>query len=158
MIVGIFLMIVLGSAPIAAAAAPAVLRAPIILAQHQPQAATPQADTPQERMRRRFPHPVRVGDLVGLRVLDDNDATIGIVHQAVRAPDGSILLIVAHSGVLGWGGRLVAVPIEAIAIFGRQLASLDMKPEEYASAPTWTGAAGQVLPPDESILIGLTRR
>jgi hypothetical protein len=163
MIVRMVLMVVLGPAPIAAAAAPAVTRAQIILAQHppqaaSPQAATPQAATPQERMRRRFPHPVRVGDLVGLRVLDDNDATIGIVRQAVRAPDGSILLIVAHSGVLGWGGRLVAVPIEAVAIFGRQLASLDMKPEEYASAPTWTGAAGQILSPDERILIGLTRR
>jgi hypothetical protein len=163
MIVRIVLAIVLGSAPIGAAAAPTISRAHIILAQHQPQAATPQAatpqaDTPQERMRRRFPQPVRVGDLVGLRVLDDHDVTIGIVRQAVRAADGSILLIVAHSGVLGWGGRLVAVPIEAVAMLGRQLASLDMKPEEYASAPTWTGAAGQVLPPDEKILIGLTRR
>jgi hypothetical protein len=160
MLVRIIITAGLGSGLIGAAAAPAVpgTGAPITVAQHQPQAAIAQPETPQERMRRRFPHPVRVGDLIGLRVLDDNDVTIGIVRQVVRTPDGSIVLIVAHSGVLGWGGRLVPVPIEAVAIFGRQLASLDMKPEDYASAPTWSGAGGQVVPQDEKILIGLTRR
>lgn len=109
-------------------------------------------------MLRRFPQPVRVGDLIGLRVLDDNDVTIGIVRQVVRTPNGTIHLIVAHSGVLGWGGRLVAVPIEVVAIFGRQLASLDMKPGQYTAAPTWSGEGAQVLPQDEMISIGLTRR
>jgi hypothetical protein len=40
----------------------------------------------QERMLRRFPQPVRVGDLIGLRVLDDDDSTIGFVRQVVRTP------------------------------------------------------------------------
>lgn len=129
-----------------------------VLAQHAPQAAAGQPVTPEERMRRRFPHPVRAGDLVGLRVLDYNDLTIGIVRHVVRSPEGKILLVVAHTGPLGWRGRLVTVPIEAVAIFGRQLASLDMAPEEYASAATWNETAAQVLPHDEKILIGLTRR
>src|SRR5690242_15272040 len=95
----------------------------LLPAQHQPRPATaPQQETQQDRMRRRFPQPVRVGDLIGLRVVDDNDATIGVVRQAARTPEGRILLIVAHTGVLRWGGRLVAVPIEAVGIFGRQLA------------------------------------
>jgi hypothetical protein len=130
---------------------------PIVLAQHQVQAAAAEEESPADRMRHRFPQPVRVGDLIGLRVLDYNDVTIGIVRQVVRTPEARILLIVAHTGVLGWGGRLVAVPIEAVAILGRQLASLDMMPEEYAAAPTWTGG-GEVIAPDEKILIGLTRR
>ncbi len=106
-------------------------------------------------MRRRFPQPVRVGDLIGLPVLDDSHVTIGLVRQAVRTPEGRILLIVTHTGVLRWGGRLVSVPIEAVGIFGRQLASLDMKPDEYASAPTWTGAGAEVIPHDDTICIGL---
>jgi hypothetical protein len=131
----------------------------LVPAQHQSRpATTPQEETQQDRLRRRFPQPVRVGDLIGLRVVDDNDATIGVVRQAARTAEGRILLIVAHTGVLRWGGRLVAVPIEAVGIFGRQLASLDMKPEEYASAPTWTGAGAQLIAPDEMIAIGLTRR
>ena len=39
-------------------------------------------------MRRRFPQPVRVGDLIGLPVLDDSHVTIGLVRQAVRTPEG----------------------------------------------------------------------
>jgi PRC-barrel domain len=129
-----------------------------IAAQHQLQAAVEQKLTPEERMQRRFPHPVRVGDLIGLRVLDYNDVTIGIVRHVARTPEGKIRLIVAHSGPLGWGGRLVSVPIEAVAIFGRQLASLDMAPAEYASAATWTGSGAELLGGEEKILIGLTKR
>jgi hypothetical protein len=142
-----------------ATSAPAQHQLPgFILAQHRPQGAEEQEISPEERMRRRFPHPVRVGDLIGLRVLDDYDVTIGIVRHVARTPEGKFLLVVAHTGPLGWGGRLVAVPIEAVAIFGRQLASLDMKPAEYASAATWNGAGAELLGADEKILIGLTRR
>jgi hypothetical protein len=145
-----------------AAAAPAVApaaSAQIIIAQHEPpRVATPQREAPEERMRRRFPHSVRVGDLIGLRVLNDNNVTIGFVRQVVRMPQGKIVLIVAHSGVLGWGGRLVAVPIEVVGIMGRQLASLDMKPQEYAAAPTWSGGNAEVIAPDETILIALAKR
>jgi PRC-barrel domain len=130
----------------------------VIVAQHQTQSVPEQPVTPEERMRRRFPQPVLVGDLIGLRVLDDNDVTIGIVRHVARTPDGKVKLIVAHTGPLGWGGRLVAVPIEAVAIFGRQLASLDMQPAEYASAATWNRGGSQLLELSEKILIGLTRR
>jgi len=119
---------------------------------------TDQQDSPQERMRRRFPQPVRVSDLIGLRVLDDNDATIGRVLQVVRSPQGAILLIVSYGGWLGWGTRPVAVPIEVVGMFGHQLASLDMKPDEYATAATWPGTSGQILGSDETIQIALARR
>jgi hypothetical protein len=122
------------------------------------QGAAEQQPTPEERMRRRFPHPVRVGDLIGLRVLDYNDVTIGVVRHVVRTTGGKIQLIVAHTGPLGWGGRLVSVPIEAVAILGRQLASLDMKPAEYASAATWTTGTSELLGTEETIPIGLTKR
>jgi hypothetical protein len=164
MIAHLLLSAVLGGGCAAATMAPVApsLGPQFVPVQHQPTAVTPrqqseQQETAQERMRRRFPQPVRVGDLIELPVLDDNHMTIGVIRQAVRTPEGRILLIVAHTGVLRWGGRLVSVPIEAVGIFGRQLASLDMKPEQYASAPTWTGAGGQVIPHDETILIGLAQ-
>ena len=43
-------------------------------------------------------------------------------------------------------------------VFGRQLASLDMAPAEYASAATWTGSGAELLGGEEKILIGLTKR
>jgi hypothetical protein len=130
-------------------------------AQHaSPQAAAPDPDnpTPEEKMRRRMPHPVKVGDLIGLRVLDYDDNTIGFVRQVVRTPNGKIMLVVNHGRLLGFGGREVGVPLEAVGIFGRQLASLDVQPEDYAALPTWSAANGEPIAPDQMILIGLTKR
>jgi PRC-barrel domain len=132
-----------------------------LLAQHMvPQSEGSQKDamTPEERMNRRFPQPVRVGDLRNLRVLDDQDVTIGFVRKVVRTPQGKIVLLVSQGGWFGWGERLVAAPIEVIAIFGRQLASLDMEPKEYASAPPWVEGNGAPIPDDEIIRIALTKR
>jgi hypothetical protein len=44
--------------------------APLVLAQRPAQAAAAEEGSPADRMRHRFPQPVRVGDLIGLHVLD----------------------------------------------------------------------------------------
>ena len=110
-----------------------------------------------ERMSRRFPQPVRVGDLIGLPVLDDRASTLGRVRQVVRTAQGKIALIVAYGGWFGWGARLLAVPIEVVGIEGRQLASLDMPRSEYAAAPTWQGNDATVLADDAIIRVALAR-
>jgi hypothetical protein len=118
----------------------------------------PEDESPEARMARRFPQKIRVGDLIGLPVLDDNDVTLGHVRRVVRDPQGKIKLIVSYSRWFGWNGRLVAVPIEVVAILGRQLASLDMQPENYAAAPTWSGGDDRVIPDDDIIRIAIARR
>ncbi|MGA8358845.1 MAG: PRC-barrel domain-containing protein [Xanthobacteraceae bacterium] len=110
------------------------------------------------RMQRRFPQPVRVGDLIGLPVLDDDSRTLGHVRRVVRTPQGKIRLIVAYGGFFGFGTRLVAVPIEVVGIFGRQLASLDMPRRDYAAAPTWRDTGDAAVPNDDSIRVALARR
>jgi PRC-barrel domain len=114
--------------------------------------------TPEQRMQARFPQNVRVGDLIGLPVLDDRSSTLGHVSEVVRAQGDKIKLIVAYGGFLGWGTRPVAVPIEVIGIQGRELASLDMPPSEYATAPTWQNAEAEALPANSTIKIALSRR
>lgn len=111
-----------------------------------------------ERMRRRFPQAVRVGDLIGLPLLDDDSRTLGHVHEVVRTPRGDVQLIVDYGGWFGWGARPIAVPIEVVGIYGRQLASLDMPPKDYATAPTWRDAGDKALPADASISVALARR
>ena len=96
----------------------------------------------------RFPQPVRVGDLIGLPVLDLNASTIGYVRKVVRTPQNRIELIVSYSRWWGWFGRPVAVPIEVVGIEGRQLVSLDMPPSQYAAAPTLAASDGTMLPAD----------
>ena len=151
---------------------PAIAQALRLAAAPQAIEASPKAEaerepSPEEKMQRRFPQPVRVGDLVGLPVLDWLDSTIGYVRQVVRTPDGKIRLIVPYGRRLGWvryGGifdwqrRPVAVPLEVVAILGRQLAALDMSREEFDQAPTWTSAQDQPIPPNETIRIAITRR
>ena len=109
-------------------------------------------------MQRRFPQPVKVGDLIGLPLLDFDDRTLGYVASVVRTPAGKIRLIVPYGGFLGWGRRPVAVPVEVVAIGGRQLAALDMTRAELDAAPAWSDPQAQVLAAGEIIRIGLYRR
>src|SRR5215472_19106732 len=106
-----------------------------------PHGMAPMTEMPTEaeaRFQRRFPQPVRAGDLVGLPVLDDNDLTLGHVREVVRSPQGKIRLIVSYGdwlgGWLNWGGRQVAVPLEAVGIFGRQIAAMDMTRTDFSAA------------------------
>jgi len=89
-------------------------RGPMVVAEggaySDPQAAqAPAADaeenlSPEEKMRRRFPQPVRVGDLIGLPLLDWDDSTIGYVRHVVRTPERpAIRLDQACSTVLPTG-------------------------------------------------------
>jgi hypothetical protein len=114
-------------------------------------------ETPEQRMARRFPQPVRVGDLTGLPVYDENESTLGHVQEVVRTPAGRIQLIVSYSPWFGWWGRPVAVPIELVGIFGRQIAALDMSRQDFAKAPTWSGGEAKPITANETIRIALTR-
>jgi PRC-barrel domain len=114
--------------------------------------------SPEEKMQKRFPQPARAGDLVGLPLLDDDDRTIGHVKFVVRTQSGKLQLVVTYGGFLGWGQRLVAVPIEVVAIAGRQLAALDMPRAEFNGAPSWNQALTTPVPPNDVIRIALYRR
>jgi hypothetical protein len=114
--------------------------------------------SPEERMQRRYPQPVRVGDLIGLPVLDDDDRTIGRIQMVTRTPEGKIKLIVPYGGFLGWGTRPVVVPIEVVAIAGRQVAALDMTRAEFDKAPVWDAQQARPLDPDDMIRIALYKR
>jgi hypothetical protein len=124
--------------------------------------ATKPPPTPEELFNSRFPQPVKVGDLIGLPVLDYFDATIGYVRNVVRTPAGKIQLIVTQggwpAGWSSWRSRLVPVPIEVVAILGRQIVALEMSREEFASARTWSEADGQAIAPSETIRIAISRR
>src|SRR6185503_5080041 len=57
---------------------------------------SPDSLSPEEKMQRRYPQPVRVGDLIGLPVLDDDDRTLGRVRNLVRTAAGKVQLIVPY--------------------------------------------------------------
>jgi len=130
----------------------------VFIAEPVAAATSPDSLSPEEKMQRRYPQWVRVGDLIGLQVLDDDDRTLGRVSTVVRTSGGKIQLIVPFGGFLGWRQRLVAVPIEVVAIAGRQIAALDMTRAEFDAALAWNDPGSQVISPGERIRIGLYRR
>src|SRR5215467_8414002 len=101
----------------------------------------------KERYLKRFPQPARVGDLIGMPVLDLYSKTLGYVRKLIRTP----------AGERGWFGRPVAVPLEALGIEGGHLVSLGMSPSEYAAAPTWRDTEGTPLPDDAIVRVALSR-
>ena len=131
---------------------------PLILAQQTAAPADKDDDSLEAKYKRRYPQPTKVGHLIGLPVLDDNDVTLGHVQKVVRTPEGKIELIVSYSKWFGWFGRPVAVPLEAVVILALQLDSVEMQPEDYAEAPTWTEGKDQVLADDDIVRVALGRR
>jgi hypothetical protein len=111
----------------------------------------------EQRMLRRFPQAVRVGDLIGLPVIDENHRTIGYVRKVVRTAQNKVELIVDYDGWFGWEAHPVAVPIEVVGIQGRELASLDMPRSEYVTAPAWRQTDETAISDDDSVKIALSK-
>jgi len=120
----------------------------------------------EQRYLARYPQPAKVSHLVGLPVLDKNDSTIGYVERVVRSPDGRVQLIVPYAPWLGWakGGlvdrfrRPVAVPLETVAILGKQIDVIEIGRGDFDKAPTWTESGATALSPDAVVKVALGRR
>jgi hypothetical protein len=110
-----------------------------------------------ERMKHRFPQPIRVGALIGARVGDNDSRTIGYIQHVVRTPEGRIEVVVGCCGWFGFGGRPVVVPIAALGALGREVVSLDIPRSDYATAPAWS-AGDTVLNDSDTVQIALARR
>lgn len=118
--------------------------------------------TPEQKFERRYPQPVKVGNLIGLPMLDERDNTYGYIREVARTADGKIILVVPYRDWLGWapvdwGRKTVAVPIETVAILARQVAALDFSRDDFAAAPAYTGQ-GSALAAGETIRIAVYRR
>lgn len=114
--------------------------------------------TPEEKMNRRFPQKVRVGDLIGLPLLDYDDRTMGRVTGVVRTSDGKIRLISTCCGYFDWNRHEVAVPIETVTILARQIDVLDISRDDFFKLATWQNGGATQLSADETIRIAISRR
>jgi hypothetical protein len=111
-----------------------------------------------ERMKHRYPQPIRVGALIGERVSDSDSRTIGSIRHVVRTAQGRIEVVVDCCGWFGFGSRQVAVPIAVLGALGREVASLDWQRSAYAGAPTWQDTGDTVLGDNDTVQIALARR
>jgi hypothetical protein len=114
--------------------------------------------TPEQKMAKRYPQPVRVSFLLGLPVLDEKSSIIGHVQAVVRTPDGKIQLVMPLGGLLGLGTRLVPIPIEIVGMLGAQVAVIDMPGDRFLSSPTWITSRAKPLEPNETIRVAIAQR
>jgi len=112
-----------------------------------------------EAAARRYPQPVRVGDLIRRQVLRpiEQQNVLGRVAGVVRRQDGAVLIVVETGGVLGFNTRPVAVPVEAVALLGEYVALMGLTPGQLGALPLFDPAGTAPVPPDEMIRVGLVR-
>ena len=123
------------------------------------------------RAARRFPQPVRAGVLVGRDLLKPEEAqpVLGRVTGLARRGD-AIDVVVRLDGRwgLGWlgsnwstwqgfGPRLVAVPVEAVALLGEHVALMDLTPERLGALPSFVPDPAAAVPPDATVRVGIVR-
>ena len=106
----------------------------------------------------RFPQPVQVGQLIGRDVLQnlESQPVLGRVRSVVRGPSGQLSFVMSFGGWFGWGGRLVAVPLQALSLLGGYMVATGLTLDQLGRLPTYDGG-GTPLPPGNTITVGLTK-
>ena len=107
----------------------------------------------------RFPQPVRVGNLIGrdvLRPVESQDV-LGHVRQVVRDSSGQIMVVIDFGGFLGFGSRLIAVPVDAMVLLGQDMEVVAFTPRQLRKFPTFSASGTVAIPGDTIIKIGLAK-
>lgn len=112
-----------------------------------------------EAVSRRFPQPVRVGDLLKREVLRpvESQPVLGRVHDVVKQADGTIDVVVDYGGAFGLFTRRIAVPVDAMVLLGQYMEIVDFTPDQLKQFKTFDGAGAMTLSPDSVIRVGLAR-
>jgi hypothetical protein len=105
---------------------------------------------------KRFPQPVRVGDLIHRTVLEPTESrsVLGHVVEVIRGNQGGYAIVIRYGGTWGFGGRDIAVPLDAMVLLGAELEVLDLTPAQLSRLPTYDGTS-PVLGADDVIHMGL---
>ena len=116
---------------------------------------------------RRFPQPVRVGALLDSQVLQplESQPTLGWVRAVVRRADASIAVVMSYGSLLGrvtWPvgalfARLIAVPIDGMALVGQDMVILDFTPAQLNALPKFDPTGTTPLPAADVIMVGLAK-
>jgi hypothetical protein len=107
----------------------------------------------------RFPQPVRVGTLLNRPVLQpvESQTVLGTVKQVVRDQPGAVSIVIAFGGVLGFGTRLISVPVDATVLLGDAMEIVAFTPEQLSQFPTFQPTGTTPVPPDTILKIGLAK-
>ena len=118
----------------------------------------PRIEQLRQNAAKRFPQPVRVGDLLGRQVLQhlESQPTIGFVSDVVKGSDDRISVIVDLGGRIAFSRRPVAVPVEAMALNGQYMEINEYSPEQIAALPTYAPGGDVAVPRQAMIDVALS--
>ncbi|TLU71964.1 hypothetical protein [Lichenicoccus roseus] len=107
----------------------------------------------------RFPQPVRVGTLIGRDVRRPvaSQQPLGTVRDVVRGADGGIEMVIRYGSWLGIGGRLIAVPVDAMVLLGDVVEPVAYSVKQLDALPDFEAASAQPLPREAVIEVGLAK-
>ena len=107
----------------------------------------------------RFPQPVRVGDLLGREVLRpvESQDVLGQVRRVVRDRSGQIMVVINFGGFLGFGSRLIAVPVDAMVLLGQDMEIVAFTPKQLQQFPTFSPSGTAEVPDNTIIKVGLAK-
>ena len=107
----------------------------------------------------RFPQPVVVGTLVGRRLIEPEESqpVLGHVRGLVHNKDGDDQLVVETGGHLGIGTRLVVVDADSVALLGKQVALIDVNPDDFGKLPTYRSGSLPLVDPRGMIRLGVVK-
>ena len=106
---------------------------------------------------RRFPQPVRLGDLIHRMVLLplESRPILGHVILVAQSKDGTMKIVMTYGGFLGFGARRIAVPADAMVLLGSELEVLDFTPQQLSAFPVYQDGEGAPIGDSEFIRMGL---
>jgi hypothetical protein len=107
----------------------------------------------------RFPQPVRVGDLLNRQVLKpvESQDYLGRVKHVVRSKSGVLEVVIAYGGLLGFGARQIAIPVDAMVLVGQVMEVVAYTPKQLADFPTFSASDATPLPDNAIIKVGLAK-
>ena len=107
----------------------------------------------------RFPQPVRVGNLLHAYVLEpvESQRVLGTVEQVVRDRHGTLAVVIAYGGFLGFGTRAIAVPVDAMVLVGQVMEVAAYTPKQLQAFPSFSPADATPVSADSMISVGLAK-
>ena len=119
----------------------------------------PDAQDLADATAKRFPQAVRAGDLLNRDVLEpvESRPVLGRVRAVVKEADGSIAVVMDYGGLLGFFSRPIAVPVNAMALLGKEMEVIDYEPGQLQKFPTFNSIGTTPLPPDTMLRVGLAK-
>jgi hypothetical protein len=108
----------------------------------------------------RFPQPVRVGDLLHRLVLQpvESQIILGRVRAVTRDAHGNVMMVMNFGGFYGLGGRLIAVPVDAMVLLGQDMEIVAYTPRQLSTFPTYAPSPETSRVSDDTVLkVGLAK-